>query len=75
MGMMTVFLTVLIAMSIWTVRHATLTDLKAIWHEARWHERAALLLFIVPIPGPFDELIATAVAVRVQRRIQGQASR
>jgi len=75
MGMMTVFLAVLIATSIWTVRHTSLANLKAIWHEARWHERAALLLFIVPIPGPFDELIATAVAVRVQRRIQGQASR
>lgn len=64
----TILLTAAIASLTWTIRHASLTDLKTVWAEARWHERAALLLFIVPIPGPFDELIATAVAIRVHRR-------
>lgn len=65
----TFLLAAAIATTIWTIRHTTLTDLKAVWAEARWYERAALCLFIVPIPGPFDELIATAVALRVQHRI------
>lgn len=42
--------------------------LTAAWHEARWWERAVLVLALAPIPGPLDELAGLVVLRRIARR-------
>jgi len=43
-----------------------------VWRSARWWERCLLIVALLPIPGPVDELagllVAGRVAVRAQRR-------
>jgi hypothetical protein len=39
------------------------------WQHARAWERACMLLLFVPIPGPFDEVVAAVVIARVLRRV------
>jgi hypothetical protein len=43
-------------------------QVRSVWSDATRIEKAALLLFFVPIPGPVDEIIALLVVRRIVRR-------
>jgi hypothetical protein len=55
----TVLLAAAIAGVLLLVRaHAGL--IRGVWREARWYEKAALVVALLPIPGPVDELVGAA---------------
>jgi hypothetical protein len=63
----TLILAALIGVAIHTVRaHHRLV--RQAWHEARWYERIGLLLALLPIPGPVDELVGLLIVRRVVKR-------
>jgi hypothetical protein len=47
---------------------------RAVWGSATRWERAALMVAVLPIPGPLDELLALYVARRVAARIAARNS-
>lgn len=63
----TLLLALLIAVALWTARRhwRSIADL---WAEARWWERALLLVALAPLPGPFEEIAGVVVARRVAVR-------
>lgn len=52
-------------------RHG-ISRIRCAWRAARWYERLALCLLLVPIPGPVDELLALLVIRRVLARAREQ---
>lgn len=66
----TIVLTLVLAGILFGVR-AALPALRPIWREARvWERTAIIVLLVLPLPGPFDELGAAALIARIHRRIQ-----
>lgn len=63
----TVLLAALFTGALLLVR-AHLPLIKSVWCEARWWEKAALVVALLPIPGPVDELVGVLVVRRVVRR-------
>lgn len=66
----TLILAAVIALAMWVVRHrsGTLAD---VWRSARWWERCVLVVALLPIPGPLDEIAGLLVARRVAARSAG----
>jgi hypothetical protein len=48
---------------------------RAVWGSARPWERVALVVALLPIPGPLDELLGLLVARRVAARIARNTTR
>jgi hypothetical protein len=67
----TVILAGLLAAGILLIR-AHLPLIRNVWHQARWYEKAGLLLALAPIPGPFDELMGVLVIRRIVKRTGGR---
>ena len=56
-----------IALSIHVARSST-RQARGIWSDATTLERLGLLLLLLPIPGPLDEIVGLLVVRRVTRR-------
>lgn len=55
-----------ITAAIYTVR-ANAGAVAAAWGQARWYQRCILLICLLPIPGPVDEIVALLVIRRIRR--------
>lgn len=66
----TFFIAALIAAAIHLVR-AHRRQLAEAWNQAHWWEKGILLVALLPIPGPVDELAGLIVLRRVSRRSLG----
>lgn len=67
MSVETLLLAAVIAAAIHLARRQT-PQIRSVWHEARWYERAGLLALLLPIPGPVDEIVGVLVIRRVIAR-------
>jgi hypothetical protein len=63
----TLLLVVMLGAALWLVR-SRWHVVAAAWAEARWWERVVLVLALLPIPGPVDELAGLLVARRIASR-------
>lgn len=65
--MTTLWLAGSIALALYCWRRRSLSIGHA-WQQAKWWERAVLVIACLPIPGPFDELAGLLILRRIARR-------